>query len=502
MEELAVIGGGAYSAVFINMLTQHLGGSSRTPRVTVFERSAAPWAGRAFQEDTEPVLLNTPAGWMSASPYSPSHFLRWLIGRLDGVDHEGSSITENSMVPRPLYGEYLRQVVAEASERASRDGGAVDIVRDEISGASRESDSGIFLHGRGRSYGPFDRVLMSVGHETRDPYDLTGAPGYISDPYPLGETVAAVPADAPVLVIGTGLTAVDVALAMLRRDRTAPVVLTSRTGLLPSVRTDLSDLPAPEYLTRERLGPLLASDGSLIPRIADLIDRELRTVGTTLRSALADVTADEEASTRLGNQLSEQSRQPWRGVLVRALKDFGACVYHAMREDEKSQVVNLMHPHISSFGIPMPVASARKLMAGLQAGDLRVVRGLDSVRTTSCGFIAGTPSGSIEAAVAFNATSGPVSTWSGATGDLIRSLVDHKLARLARFGGVQVDQHGQVLCEEPSPDGRIAVLGSLLRGSHYYIDAVVIAARQIDGLLHQWYPDERRNRTPEGNSNE
>ena len=55
----------------------------------------------------------------------------------------------------------------------------------------------------------FDYVICAVGAgRPADHYELTGSAGYFGDPSPLRDTVAAIPADADVTVLGTGLAAV------------------------------------------------------------------------------------------------------------------------------------------------------------------------------------------------------------------------------------------------------------------------------------------------------
>lgn len=488
-EELAVVGGGAYAAVFVNILTERLFGTGKMPRITVFDASSSPWTGQAFQEDTDPVLINTPAGWMSASAADPQHYVRWLKEQHRSADGVGSPVTVDSVGPRPVYGRYLRQVVADATRRAARDGGALHRVQDEIVQVSAER-SAVHLNGISGTYGPFDKVLLCIGAgKPSDPYRLTRVPGYISDPYPLGKTADSVPADARALIVGTGLTAVDVALSLLSRQPNGPITMVSRTGLLPMPRAALGQIPTPIHLTRPRIENVIRNTvGPLLPRIIALVDAELREIGTDLTTVLPQLAPRTDAATRLREALAIPQGHPWQAALVNAAKEHFSYVYHHLSDAEKQVVVKEMHPYIRSFAVPMPRSSATRLLAALDSGALRVFSGLTSVHATHTGFQAQTLAGTITASVVFNATSSPMETWQGAAASLITSLTAMRSAQLAPHGGLQTDLHGRILDATGQAHPHLAALGSLTRGSHYYIDAVALTLGHSTRLLDVWYP--------------
>ena len=81
-------------------------------------------------------------------------------------------------------------------------------------------------------------------------------PRYIADPWHEPE-LADIPAEAPVAIIGTGLTAVDVVLSLLDQEHKGPIMALSRRGLLPQRHEEtrrypdfMADEPAPESLSR------------------------------------------------------------------------------------------------------------------------------------------------------------------------------------------------------------------------------------------------------------
>jgi uncharacterized NAD(P)/FAD-binding protein YdhS len=81
-------------------------------------------------------------------------------------------------------------------------------------------------------------------------------PRYIADPWHEPQ-LADIPTEAPVAIIGIGLTAVDVVLSLLDQEHKGPIVALSRRGLLPHRHVEtrqyhdfMADEPAPESLLR------------------------------------------------------------------------------------------------------------------------------------------------------------------------------------------------------------------------------------------------------------
>ena len=90
----------------------------------------------------------------------------------------------------------------------------------------RPADGGFLLEtGGGRAYG-IDAAVLALGNF---PPDQRQAPGYYGDPWHPQAVRDLIPGR-PVLLIGTGLTMVDVCLALLGEGFAGPVYALSRRG--------------------------------------------------------------------------------------------------------------------------------------------------------------------------------------------------------------------------------------------------------------------------------
>ncbi|HYO75142.1 MAG TPA: FAD/NAD(P)-binding protein [Thermoanaerobaculia bacterium] len=217
--DVAIIGAGA-SGTLTAVQFARIGGPGA--RGALIEAGARAARGLAYGTPYGAHLLNVPAGRMSALPEDPEHFLRWLRGRI-------ATAEAGTFAPRPLYGDYLASLLAERDtyERVTRVGGtAVGLTRDE-------DDWIVHLHDD-RTVRAQNVVLALGNLPPADPLQLQGEVPleYVRDPWAPGAAIG-LAADAPVLLIGTGLTAIDVAMAIRAEGHTGPIYALSRHGRLP-----------------------------------------------------------------------------------------------------------------------------------------------------------------------------------------------------------------------------------------------------------------------------
>lgn len=206
----------------------------------------APEAGRggAYATRDPRHRLNVPAGNMSCCPDDPDHFVRWLCR------HGGPSATAADFATRYQFGCYLGETLGRAIASAA---GTVSARRlrsravecrwtDRPAGATAQL---VLEDGR---IVEADGVVLATGPAPSTtawlPSHLQVDERFIADPWSPGALEPVLAARAgqarDVLLVGSGLTAVDVALALDTPDRTVQAV--SRNGRLPAAHA-VSPLP-------------------------------------------------------------------------------------------------------------------------------------------------------------------------------------------------------------------------------------------------------------------
>ena len=238
MIDVAVIGGGFSGTLLTVNLVRHDG-----PAATIFERGPLPGRGLAYATASRVHLLNVRAANMSALPDDPGHFEQWA--------RQNCAADRSSFVARADYGRYLDALLGAATAEAPN---RLALARDEVLAIVREGAGYRLQLGSGAT-ALARRVVLATGNlPARTPGRIDAATlgeRYAADPW-RADLEAGHDPDAPVALIGSGLTAIDVTLRLVEAGQRAPIVAISRRGLLPRVHgppepvPTLAEPPAPE----------------------------------------------------------------------------------------------------------------------------------------------------------------------------------------------------------------------------------------------------------------
>jgi uncharacterized NAD(P)/FAD-binding protein YdhS len=236
VRRVAIVGGGASGALMAANLLR-AAGPGRAVDVRVIERESVIGPGLAYRTSDPRHLLNNYAARLSAFEQEPDHLLRWCARR-------GLRADPQSFLPRQLYGRYLADVLAstevpEGSRLHRQRGEVVDV---------EKLDRGFVVHQACGWSHEADVVVLALGNPPPrrvTEYELLGR-RYIADPWTPGLPGALSDAD-DVLLIGTGLTMVDVAAQINATHPRTRMVAMSRHGLLPAPHVRRSVRPFDEF---------------------------------------------------------------------------------------------------------------------------------------------------------------------------------------------------------------------------------------------------------------
>nr|WP_202387988.1 FAD/NAD(P)-binding protein [Nocardioides flavescens] len=247
--DVAVIGGGASGT----LTAIHLMASrSHALQVTVHDASGELGKGLAYGTSDRRHLLNVRSRHMSAFPDIPSDLVEW-------AKRTGRQPDAQAFLPRRDYAVYLRETLDRLRDerltfRAER---VCDV---------RVVDGGFEVLAQGGRTTRASSVVLAHGNQrpaplTVDGTELPQAPWHLADPWDV-DRLAALPEDAVVVLVGTGLTAVDAVITLLDDAPARRVVMVSRHGLLPEAHIEQNSTawlsPVPEGpVTADQLATLL-----------------------------------------------------------------------------------------------------------------------------------------------------------------------------------------------------------------------------------------------------
>ncbi len=317
--DLTIIGGGAAGVLLLAHLTKTV---NRPIDVAVIDRGPGPLgAGTAYRTNDPLHHMNVRASALSAWHDRPGDFTDWL----------GDDAGPDDFVPRARYGAYLAET---GKHLAGGDlvrvtqltGSAVGVTKAVDAWDVRVDDGSIIRA---------DHVVLATGVEAPStrwaPAGVTASPRFIADPWRAGALDHIADGD-PVLIVGTGLTAVDIALTLGTAGRGRCITAVSRHGLLPATHTaqplppmPVDDTALPETLTevralvRRRVRESVAACGDWRPAIDGLRDVTPRVWGSlSERDRLEFLYADLREWERLRHRMP-----PVVAAGVRRLRDRG-----------------------------------------------------------------------------------------------------------------------------------------------------------------------------------
>jgi hydroxyacylglutathione hydrolase len=215
---IAIIGGGVSGT----LTAFHLAQQQVQAEIVLIDPHPAPGLGLAYSTSSQRHLLNVPAGKISALPDQPRHFVEWLRA------HHDPSMTESDFAPRAVFGRYIQSLLSATPAVKHRRTSAVDA---EISGRQ------VRLHLADQTTLLADAVVVATGNFDPAPMRGVAEEAVHSGAYCHSawkdSTYTNLPEDAPVVLIGSGLTAVDVLLRLRELGHSGQVTTVSRHAFFP-----------------------------------------------------------------------------------------------------------------------------------------------------------------------------------------------------------------------------------------------------------------------------
>ncbi|MFL6101617.1 MAG: FAD/NAD(P)-binding protein [Actinomycetales bacterium] len=229
---VAVVGAGAAGTLTAAQLARQAVAAGRPLELVLVDPRPDTGRGVAYSTQDHRHRLNVSAGRISAWPDRPDDFVAWL------AQHAPEYEEPATFAPRALFGAYLRDGLDQAL--AAADGlVTLERVQDRVTGL-------VPLGRRWRvrigadSTRYVDAAVLAIGSGPADdswaPAALAHSSRFVGDPWAPGALAALQAGSGDVLLVGTGLTMVDVAVSLAGPARTIHAV--SRHGLLPGAHLD------------------------------------------------------------------------------------------------------------------------------------------------------------------------------------------------------------------------------------------------------------------------
>lgn len=522
---IAVVGGGASATAFLSALVKEISAETdgQAPDVVVYEPAASCGPGVAYGDDTEVALLNRPAPAMSVDYSDRGHFRRWL-GR-NGLLLTRTEPGRIPFVPRAWFGRYLAEMFRNACDDLHHLGGSVRVCREAVRDVWHEGEHIVVMPAHAPPHRTDEVVLCLGSVPARDLYRLSGTPGYLHHPYPvraLADRIGELTAQhterggGEVLILGSGLTAVDIALEVSRRPGAPHVTIASRSGALPDVRYDFGagDI-APDLV--EDVRTLLARQDVIgLDGLAGLLDGALKRRGTTLREALRPFLRGSCGAELIRARLAAPGPAAALQQCVVALTPWYSRLWRALDPVSSREFSRRYGRIFTCLRSPMPEVNARRLLELADSGAVSFRSGITHVaadgpadapvRTDADAHADVTAdSGRFTATfrdgrtrrfgITINATGRGIDVAAARPGSLLEALSKSGVARPHPLGGLDVEPDtNEVLSARGERSPLLHVVGDLSSGVHFHTSSMEYVATQARRVAEQ-VATRLRNRT-------
>ncbi|WP_458374999.1 FAD/NAD(P)-binding protein [Pseudomonas pergaminensis] len=232
--DVLIIGGGLSGTMLAVQLLRLPG----QRRILVIEPRAELGRGEAYSAVELGHTLNGNAARMSVDPDNADDLTQWLteyIGAGGWPESRQQHVPISELFPpRGIFGLYAQQRLAEAKAQSAS---SVEHVRGEVVDLQAEEDSTLLTLDNGHQLrGEFAVLATGMFPAARTPQtQSSGLNAAAVDPWDVKSMIGIDP-QAPVLIIGSGLTMVDAVVSLEQAGHRGPIEVFSRHGLLPHVR--------------------------------------------------------------------------------------------------------------------------------------------------------------------------------------------------------------------------------------------------------------------------
>ena len=271
MKTVAIVGGGfsgTMTAVNLARLSDH------PVRIALINHKHPVGRGVAYGTCRPEHLLNVAARNMSAVPDHPDHFLDWLRTRVEYAQLPEAQLRE-IFAPRRVYGDYLRGLLLNYVEPIDDhhparieliEGEAVDIVPTPDGAADVAIEDGRVVRA--------ERVLLATGNQppvtVNQSNEVLSHPAYVADPWSDWQERLPDIRD-HVVVLGTGLTMVDIFLTLRELNWGGKLIAVSRNGMIPQAH--FRGIEYPDFLPENPENLDLRTLANLIEKNCDQLRR-------------------------------------------------------------------------------------------------------------------------------------------------------------------------------------------------------------------------------------
>lgn len=469
MEKIAIIGMGASGVAMVAAYAKE----NKTLDLTCFDTKESFGRGFPYRDDSSEVILNLKTPKISYNYQDNDDLKHWLTDT-------GRPVKQYT--DRATFGEYLRDRVNRDMEKL----GAKAVYEKIKTIDYLEDDAQFLLETESGAQERFDRVHICHGEVgQKDAFQLQGTEGYVHEVFPTHEKLNAFGPDDDVIVIGAGLTAVDVVTVLLKERNVKHVTMASRTGVIPTVRVAPVEVPI-NHLTLNEIEAAINENNGTLPLAVfeDLFHKELESHGLDYDSFVQKHMKGGLEGLR--TNIEEPDDLAIVQALLPPLNVLFNRVWVTMTNADRRTFRQKYHPFMCLNRSPLPQPSAEYLLEQFDAGRLDLVRHTTQILKDGDAFVVETEDNTQAATgnAVVNATG--LDTFFTCVDDknpLLAQLLDKRILQKDAYGGIVVlPKYLQAVSPRYGTLNKLHVHGVLASGVQYRNNSTLIMQMTADTI--------------------
>lgn len=446
--DVAIVGGGAGGVAVVLHLIEQAKKGRCLREIIVIETRDVLGPGLAFSTDCHGTILNMHSDTMGIYHGNPRDYTQWR-----------ESLKDGPFPSRVDYGKYLQERWIAAIEEARVLGLTITTVQASATDIDKAGDNAYKITLNNQTTLTAHSVVLALGNFTGSANShLLGKAGYFPNPWPTTQ-LKSIPPTAHVVVVGSRLSAVDAALYLSENGHQGAITFMSRSGKLPRVQGDPVSNPR-RYALHELARQVEGNPNeSLLRLTSSLIDEiSIATHGDWSWMLEKDCPMEQLETDLIAAQ---EQRVRWQSILNGTAPVIER-YWNSISSTSQKLFMEKFNSTWMTYRHAMPIKNAERVLKLLQNSQLQVVRG-DKICWDGM-FKAETSAGVLETCYVIEATGQECHTQS-INSPLVQSAVHKGLLTPHAAGGVVVDFQSLQAAKG------LYVMGSLTRGTHFYVSA-------------------------------
>ncbi|RAR40637.1 FAD/NAD(P)-binding protein [Paenibacillus sp. MDMC362] len=478
---VAVVGGGSATVSFVKSLVNRVMDQKiKKVKLTIFEKGNIAGPGLPYQDDFDCIRINVPAQAMSICSRNAKDFEEWLYHKKE----YWRLYMESEFLPRRVFGEYLSETLYSTIERGKDYIPCEIIFKKVIDIHKRDNGRYEIITEDGQRF-DYNFVLLAIGvMKPDDHYQLMGESGYIHCPYPAKRTLKNIEKKETVTMIGSGLAAVDMALALRFKGHEGKIFMVSRNGKLPAIRGQDGPYKT-KFYTSDNLNCSLEKDGYVGLRHAvRLLRKEFKAAELDWREILFNKAERHDHLESFRAKLNESvTENPWYEIL---------CEIHAVTNrfwkdvpgEHKQIFIQKYQSAYINKKAPIPLINASQIYSLLRSKQLQILGGIQSIQKREREFYVKLQNHQQITCDHIINTTGP--SMDVSKNGLLKKLLARGYVTEDINGGIRVDfESGSVISKDDRVNSTLCAIGHIANGTYFFINSLELIVYLADSIAER-----------------